>query len=67
LGWCGVPRNIGGFGHEQRFLFGFGVDLGVAVGRREVGVAEPAADDVDLDAGFEEVDGGGVAITWNST
>ena len=50
----------GDFGGEQRFLFGFGVDLGVAVGGGEVGMAEPPADDVDLDAGFEDVDGGGV-------
>jgi len=31
--------------------------VGVAVGRAEVGVAEPAADHVDLDAGLEEVNG----------
>ena len=48
------------FGHEPGGLFGFGVDLGVAVGGGEVGVSEPAADDVDLDLGFEEVHGGGV-------
>ena len=53
-------RNTRWFGHEQGCLFGFGVDLGVAVGGGEVGVSEPAADDVDLDACFEKVDGGGV-------
>ena len=59
--WCGVPPKHRRFGVAQGLDLGFGVDLGVAVGRGEVGVAEPAADDVDLDAGLEQVDGGGVA------
>ena len=45
----------------QRGDLGAGVDLGVAVGGGQVGVAEPAADHVDLDPGFEEVNSGGVA------
>jgi len=30
-------------------------------------VPEPAADDVHLDAGLEEVDGRGVPLMWNAT
>ena len=51
-------RRFGGF--RRASIFALGVDLGVAVGGGEIGVTEPAADDVDLDAGLEEVDGGGV-------
>jgi hypothetical protein len=48
------------FGGLQGCQLGLGVDLGVAVGRGQVGVSEPASDHVDFDAGFEQVDGGGV-------
>ena len=57
---AGSRRGRRRFGAAQRFDLGFGVDLGVAVGGGQVGVPEPAADDVDLDAGFEQVDGRGV-------
>ena len=61
MAWCGVPpKRLDGSVAQKRCVLGFGVDLGVAVGGGQVGVSEPAADDVDLDAGFEEVDGGGV-------
>jgi hypothetical protein len=40
----------------------FGVIFsGAAVGRGQVGLSEPARDNVHLDAGFEQVDGGYVA------
>ncbi len=51
----------------EGFEFGLGADLGVAVGGGEIGVAEPTADYVDLDSGFEEMHGGGVAFMWTST
>jgi hypothetical protein len=62
-----ATEGIRRFGSQERLLLGLGVDLGVAVGGGEVGVGggevgvpEPAADHVDLDAGLEQVHGGGV-------
>jgi hypothetical protein len=40
---------------EGRF-FHARVDLGVAIGRLQTHVAQPSADDVDVDARFEEMD-----------
>ncbi len=56
----GVGFGCAGF---DGFAFGVEVDFGVDVGGAEVDVAEPGADDVDVDAGVEEVNGGGVALT----
>jgi len=38
------------------------IDFDVAIGRRQAHVAEPTADDVDLDAGLEQVHG----VVWRS-
>lgn len=53
-----LGRRLAG---AQRRLLGPNRDLRVAVGRLQVGVTEPGADDVRLNAGFEKMDGGGVA------
>ncbi len=46
---------------QECLLLGFGVDLGVVVGGGDVCVPEPPTDDVDLDAGLEEVHRRGVS------
>ncbi len=57
-GLVGVGLGCAGF---DGLAFSVEVDFGVDVGGAEVDVAEPGADDVDVDAGVEEVNGGGVA------
>src|SRR5260221_476954 len=53
--WGGSRRGTGRFGVPECLDLGPSVDLGVAVRGGEVGVPEPAADDVHFDAGLEEV------------
>ena len=44
----------------------FQIHFGVAVGRLQGDMAEPGADGVDVDAGAEEVNGGGMALMPSS-
>jgi len=61
------PRRTGRLGVAECFDLRFGLDLGVSVCRGEVGVPEPAADDVHLDAGLQQMDCGGVPLMCNFT
>ena len=44
----------------EGFLLGLHGDLGIEIGRIQLGVPQPSSDDVDFDTGFEEVDSRGV-------
>jgi len=50
----------------RRYLFHASGDPGVAVGRFQTDLAEPGADHIDLDAGFQQMDRRGVALMPNS-